>query len=262
MYKFVDVNERPHTEGLPSVAMDYDGIILENEINGYRTLKVEGREMLSVDIKTESPDGRDGTIITGQSLPPRELKVVYSLEANSNEEFQLSYSLLMKKLLKYKDVPIRFADEPNTWYYGRYASTSDIPSDRNMVTASFTIYCQSSYKRKESTVLIGNPINVGYISDYAMKPDEIKLIIGTIATKITVDNLTTGRHIILNGSYAVGNTIKIGIPNNVITKNGQSIMKELDFTETDFHDFLINNGDSIKVTPNSTMEITLRGRIL
>ncbi|MDN6670656.1 MAG: phage tail family protein [Staphylococcus equorum] len=262
MYKFVDVNQMAQTEGLPSVAMEYDGLILEQEVKGYRTLTVKGREMLSVDIKTERPDGRDGTIVTGQSLPARELEITYKMEADSNEEFQLAYSLLMKKLLRYADVPIRFADEPDIWYYGRYASTSDIPSDINMVTASFTIYCQSSYKRKETVVLTGNPINVGYISDYAMKPDEIKLVIGAVATKITVDNLTTGRHIILNGSYAVGNTIKIGIPNNVITKNGQNIMKELDFTETDFHDFLINSGDSIKVTPNSTMEINLRGRKL
>lgn len=262
MYDFIDITERQGFDRLSSVAMEYDGYLLENEIRGYRTLTVKGREMLDVDIDTENPSGRNGAYVVGQSLPPRELVVTYMLRAESNEEFQVSYSLLMKKLLKQKDVKVRFADQQHINFYGRYSGSDSIPEDRNWVVSSFTIFCQDPYKYGVPLDLIGDPSKVGYISHYGMKPDEIKLVIGSPSTKITVDNVTTGRHIILNGTYVVGDVIKIKIPDNTITKNGQNIMNNLDPQESDFHSFLVHNEDTINVTPNSTMTLTVRGRTL
>lgn len=262
MYKFTDITEWQDVQSLPSVAMEYDGYFLENEINGYTTLKVKGREMLNVDIESENPSGRNGSYITGQTLPARELTITYMLKAESNEEFQYLYSLMMKKLLKTEDVSIRFIDQPKVFYYGRYSSTDDIPDDRNWVVSSFTIFCQDPYKYNEPVVLLGDPLTIGYLTHYSMKPDEIKITVGSAASKITVDNVTTGRHIILNGTYAAGNEIKIRITNNVITKNGQNIMNNLDPQESDFHNFLVNNGDVINVTPNSELSLTVRGRTL
>ena len=262
MYNFIDLNESQEIHSLPSVAMEYDGYFLENEIKGYTTLKVKGREMLNIDIESEKPSGRNGSYITGQTLPARELTITYMLKTDSNEEFQYLYSLMMKKLLKIEDVAIRFIDQPKVFFYGRYSSTDDIPDDRNWVVSSFTIYCQDPYKYNEPVILLGDPLTIGYLTHYSMKPDEIKIIVGSVATKITVDNVTTGRHIILNGTYAAGNEIKIRIPDNKITKNGQNIMNNLDPQESDFHNFLINNGDVINVTPNSELSLTVRGRTL
>lgn len=262
MYKFADLTEGQSFDSLPSVAMEYDGYFLENEIRGYTTLKVKGREMLNVDIQTENPSGRNGSYITGQTLPARELTVTYMLKADSNAEFQYMYSLLMQKLLKHEDVAVRFVDQPEITFYGRYSQSDDIPDDRNRVVASFTVYCQDPMKYNYPVTLTGDPLDIGYISHYGMKPDEIKVVVGSATTKITVDNATTGRHIILNGSYAVGDEIKIRIPDNEIKKNGQNIMNNLDFMESDFHAFELNNGDVINVTPNSTLSLTVRGRTL
>lgn len=259
MYEFVDLKEGQSFDSLPSVAMEYDGYLLENEIKGYRTLNVKGREMLSLDIQTENPSGRIGSYITGQSLLPRELTITYMLKADSNAEFQYMYSLLMNKLLKHEDVAVRFADQPEITFYGRYSQSDDIPDDRNWVVASFIVYCQDPMKYSEDVTLTGNPLTLGFLSHYSMKPDEIRLVVGAAATKLTVDNLTTGRHIILNGSYTAGDEIKIRIPENKITKNGQNIMNNLDYMESDFHNFLVNNEDTINVTPNSEVSLTVRG---
>lgn len=62
--------------------------------------------------------------------------------------------------------------------------------------------------------------------------------------------------------YSIGDEIKIRIADNSITKNGQNIMNNLDYTETDFHSFVINKGDTINVTPDSQLSILLRGRTL
>lgn len=259
MYKFVDLTEGQSFDSLPSVAMEYDGYLLENEIKGYRTLNVKGREMLNVNLETENPSGRNGTYIVGQTLPHRELIVTYMLKVDSNEEFQYSYSLLMKKLLKDDDVEIRFADQPDVHFEGRYFASDDVPDNRNGVISSFSIYCQNPHKHRENVTLTGNPLTVGFLSHYSMKPDEIRLVLGAATTKLTVDNLTTGRHIILNGSYAAGDEIKIRIPENTITKNGQNIMKNLDPQESDFHNFLVNNEDTINVTPDSEVSLSVRG---
>lgn len=258
MYQFVDVIDVAGFGSLPSVAMNYDGYYLENEIEGYRTLTVKGREMLSLNVETE----KNGRVITDQSLPNREITVSYILEAESNELFQLLYSRLMQKLYKDKDVRVKFADQSDVVFNGRYVSTSDIPEDRNMVVGSFVIYCQEPHKKTEPLTLTGDNVAYQFSTHYPVKPDLITVTVGSVATKITVDNNDTGRKIVFNGTYAVGNVIKIDIPNNKVTKNGQNIMNNLDFTVSDFHNFLINDGDVINVTPNSTLSIELRGRML
>lgn len=87
MYKFTDITEWQDVQSLPSVAMEYDGYFLENEIKGYTTLKVKGREMLNVDIETENPSGRNGSYITGQTLPARELTITSYAFKSSNKEY-------------------------------------------------------------------------------------------------------------------------------------------------------------------------------
>ena len=48
MYKFIDTTESQDNTELPSEALCINGIYIENEIEGYRTLSVEGRELLNL----------------------------------------------------------------------------------------------------------------------------------------------------------------------------------------------------------------------
>lgn len=52
-YKFIDVDDAIESF-LPAEAMSYNGVYLENEIEGYRTLNVSGRELMSASIKSSS----------------------------------------------------------------------------------------------------------------------------------------------------------------------------------------------------------------
>ena len=60
-----DLNE------LPSVAMEFNGTIIENEIEGYRTLKVSGRETISNELVVESV--HEGGITLDSHLPSRSI---------------------------------------------------------------------------------------------------------------------------------------------------------------------------------------------
>lgn len=266
MYEYKELTNRESTAWLPSVAMLFNGLLLEDELKGYQTLNVEGRETISYNLETSGNiSGRDGEITLGKSLPPRVLRVQYRLEAEDNEAFQRTFRRLNWLLKTDGEVPIRFRDDLDVIYYGELSAMSDVPADRNTVIGTFDIYCSDPYKYNEQAVQVGNPLTVYMRAPYEVKPDVIKLVMGQNATKITVDNTTTGRHIILNGDYKTGDEIVIRLnersQNRKLTKNGQNIMTNLDYTATDFHEFTVKRNDILRVTPtNATLEISTRGR--
>ena len=263
MYEFTDTNEMP-VVSLTGLSMLFNGMYLEDEIPGYTTLNVGGRELIGNEITTQSAQGMDGIIITGQTLPARRLTVQFKLEAKTKEECRYNFNQMNYLLRKYgkTDVPIIFTDEPEATYHGRYETADDVPFDRNTVIGSFTLLCVDPYKYLNEQTMTGTSLTVGEFTPYDMTPDEIRFVLSANATKITLDNATNGRHIILNGSYTAGQTVVIDIRNNNITLNGQNIMSQLDFVESDFHEFKFSAGDVITCTPVSTMNIKVRGRWL
>ena len=263
MYIFTNTTEMA-TEST-GLIMTFGGDVFDAEIPGYTILNVGGRELLSDELKKQSADGMDGAIITGHTTPARELIVQYKLEAGSDAECRFNFDKLNYLLQKNgkNDVPIMFSDEPEVVYYGRFERADSVPYNSNNVVGTFTLYCQRPHKYKAQATMSGTgSITAGDFSYYALKPDEIALTLSANATKITIDNTTTGRHIILNGTYTAGQVLIIKIPENEITLNRQNIMKNLDYVESDFHEFLLSVGDVITCTPSSPMSIKVRGRLL
>src|SRR5690625_8029265 len=76
----------PILKRLPSVAMEFSGEYIENELNGYETLKVSGRETIGVELISEPT--HEGVITIDERLPHRELTITYELQADNNTEFQ------------------------------------------------------------------------------------------------------------------------------------------------------------------------------
>lgn len=266
MYEFVGLKEHDDNTWLPSVAMLFDGKLLESEIAGYQTLNVEGRETIGYNMDTSgNTSGRDGDITFGKNLPPRVLRIQYKLEVDDNEGFQHAFRQLNWLLETEGAVPIRFRDDPDIIYYGEVSNMDGVPPNSNRVTGTFEVYCSDPNKYTEATKRNGNPATIYLSSPYAVKPDEIRIVLGETATNITVDNVTTGRHIIMNGEYSAGDEIIIRLNESdqarKLTRNGQNIMRDLDYAETDFHAFLVKNKDVIQVSPlTATLMITARGR--
>ena len=53
MYNFIDVTEIQNGSNLPSEALQLNGEYIENQITGYRTLYVSGREAMSPELATK-----------------------------------------------------------------------------------------------------------------------------------------------------------------------------------------------------------------
>lgn len=171
MYKFRDTIKRKHYRNLPFIptsAMSYDGTWLEELIEGYQTLSVEGREMYSLSF--ESQEMQVGGVITNVKYPPRELTIKYKLEDKDPRILQEKFDTLKAFLIRQGDVPIIFHDDLEYTFYGRFQTADNVPGDTNSIISSFTVLCSDPFKHGKTQSVKNKVIEV---LPYSVKPDKL-----------------------------------------------------------------------------------------
>ena len=257
-----------HTQP-PTESLIIDGKKIEDHIIGYRTLSASGRELHGVRLETAGTIlGRAGTIITGESLDPRIIKVNYILQAETPEEFRNKYNALNLLLRpSNKNATLQFEDEPTKVFYGRLAD-AEIPEPGKLtVISSFDLICEDPYKYDLTpATFTGNPTTIYSDLEYENIPELIDVTLNEAATNVEIYNMDTGRKIVLNGNYEAGAVIQIRIADKEmhrrLTVNGQNRMQDLDYIQTSWMNFTVHQGDRISVTPASTVSVTIRKRWL
>lgn len=145
MYNFIDVNEALEENVLPSEALKINGKYIENQISGYRTLNVSGREALSPDVVSFETGIRDGTKLKSKRYPERIITVTYQLTAASNEEFREAYNQL-GRILDVKNAILIFNDEPDKYFTGTPCTIGSVPPGRNSVVGEIELLCTDPFK--------------------------------------------------------------------------------------------------------------------
>lgn len=193
LYGFRDTTDTSGTLGsnLPSEAMNFNGKFLENEINGYRTLTVSGRELIGSEFKAKEIEGLDGTIWKEKYLKPRTITVKYQINASSNKEFRDAYNKL-NLLLSGEQVKIYFNDETDKYFIGTKTSNDEVDGGTNYVIGEIEIYCSDPRKysttEKEFTATDGvlNIVNEGTVPvsvDYDITTTSETGYIGLVSEK-------------------------------------------------------------------------------
>ena len=169
MYAFVDtVNSGIVGTNLPTEAMSYNGVFLENEIDGYRTLSVTGRELMESEVTHTEIDGMDGSSYRYKTTPARTITVKYQLRARGSREFREAYNK-MNKLLSGEQVKVIFNDESDKYFIGTKTSNTQVDGGSNNVIGEIEIYCSDPLKysttEKEFTATDGvlNIVNEGTV---------------------------------------------------------------------------------------------------
>lgn len=144
MYSFVDTTDTGSTQ-LPSEALKLNGEYIENQIDGYRTLYVTGREILSQEITTYEAGVRSGSELSNRRYPARIITVGYQLIAEDNEAFREAYNTL-NALLDVEDAEMIFADEPDKFFRGTPSGAGDVDPGRNAVTGEIEFTCTDPFK--------------------------------------------------------------------------------------------------------------------
>lgn len=169
MYAFVNtVNSSIVGTNLPTEAMSYNGVYLENEIDGYRTLSVTGRELMESEVTDQEIDGMDGSYYRYKTTPARTITVKYQLRARGSREYREAYNK-MNKLLSGEQVKIIFNDESDKYFIGTKTSNTQVDGGSNNVIGEIEIYCTDPCKysttEKEFTATDGvlNIVNEGTV---------------------------------------------------------------------------------------------------
>lgn len=146
MYSFVDTIEYSRGKGsLPAEAVSLNDKYIENEIEGYRTLHVVGRELLESEIIERQIGNEDGAQFQGKRNTTRVITVTYSLTAKTPEEFRDKFNKL-SLILDQEQAKIVFYDEPDKYFIGTKSSVEAVPEGLLNVVSSFDIYCADPYK--------------------------------------------------------------------------------------------------------------------
>lgn len=145
MYQFRDVNETSAGTELPSEALKINGDYIEEQVSGYRTLYVKGRELLAPDVATYETGVHDGSTLQSRRYPARTIVVGYQLIAESHEAFRAAYNAL-SAVLNVEEAELIFADEPDKFLIGTPSKAAEVTPGRNAVTGEFSILCTDPFK--------------------------------------------------------------------------------------------------------------------
>lgn len=146
MYNFVDTTTgQTGSKALPAEAMKYNGVYLEDEISGYQTLYVSGRELMESEVQEKEITGIDGSVYYGKTYPPRTITIGYQLIAKDNAAFRAAYNK-MNQILSAEQVQIIFADEPDKYFIGTKIDGESPDGGTNAITSEFHIYCTDPKK--------------------------------------------------------------------------------------------------------------------
>ena len=145
MYNFVDTTGSASSNALPAEALQINGAYIENQIEGYRTLYVLGRELTEAEITELQIGQMDGSEYRNSRIVPRSITVGYQLLTDSPEDFREKFNAL-NKILNQKEAKLIFADEPDKYFIGTKSEVGDVKEGRLNVTGEFVFYCCDPYK--------------------------------------------------------------------------------------------------------------------
>ena len=236
---------------LPSVAMEFNGKYIENELNGYETLKVSGRETIGVELISEPT--HEGVVTIDERLPHRELTITYEMKADNGTEFQERFKALRKLLTTNEQMPIKFLDEPDTFYFGRLSAMETVPDDSNIIISTFTIHCDSPYKFSDLVTTDGS---VTIDTFYPTLPEQITLTIGSTTNKIEITN--GSERITATGTFNAGSKVVILFKKEEVTMtvNGSEATYMIDL-QSDLENFILQQGQDVTCKQG---DITLKMR--
>lgn len=146
MYEFIDTVTRilPGND-LPSEALSINGSYIENQISGYRTLSVSGRELLSASVNSYEVGNTTGSYYRRKKFGSRNIKVKYQIISHSPESFREKFNLL-NQILDFEQAQLVFNDEDDKYFIGTKAGNEEIESGKNSVVGEFTIFCADPKK--------------------------------------------------------------------------------------------------------------------
>lgn len=145
MYQFRDINQSRKDNKLSSESFTYDGVYFENVVEGYKTLKVTGRESFQKEINSEVIGQADGEFYNYSRVVKRDITITFQLKASTPNDLMNKFTKL-NKLLKKDNAKLIFADENDKYFNATFVQMENVTEGTLMLTGTMLFTCLDPYK--------------------------------------------------------------------------------------------------------------------
>ncbi|ARQ94579.1 tail protein [Weissella phage PWc] len=249
MYDFVKPNERGYFKDLATEALIWNNKVVDNELVGFRTLSVEGRENLNYEItKLQRP--QNGDVETAGSIASKIVKVKFLIETDNSRDFNKTWYAL-KLLVNGSKQRFTFADEQDTYRVGTVQSITNEQSGTYKTTGVIEIYQSDPfiYGLDKEAILKSSGTDPFVFTDtdvlYAVRPDKVGVVfniaIGAPAIKFT--NPVTGEVFTIQATIPVkaGDRFEVDMNTGLPYYNGKYSANALSIS-SDIGNFKLADG--------------------
>lgn len=259
MYKFYNPNKAsyPFTSKLQTIV---NGINLDEKIAGYKTLAVYGRELAEkkVEYLNDIYINHDNRYIDSNYVE-REITVVYEIQQSTIKEFRETFEEL-NYYLREPNSQLIFTDDREFFYIATLSSIDRIEKNTLKLQSSFNFIAINPFKKSVDTEMLEFTQN-GILKKVTHYPIEIEGILVTLkeaTDKFILRNVTTGKRIILDSKFRVGEYFIIDFKEGTILgRNDFNYMQFLELT-SDWEDFEISYNDELNTNINADVKIEYR----
>lgn len=136
---------------LTSCAVCFNGDYIEDKLEGYTTLRVRGRDVLTKEIVSNSYRN-DGSVFDYSKYPERIIEVEFILDAPDVEVFRTRLQLL-NQYLNLEEADFYFNDESYCFSTGSVSINEPIESNPIFLHGEYTITCFTPFKYSVAPVV-------------------------------------------------------------------------------------------------------------
>lgn len=220
----------------------FNGKNLDTLIEGYTTINVDGRSVISPNLSLTTIEGRDGDIVNSKSYPAKNITIYFLIKAKNDKEYRSILSKMNLMLITREDVQFSFGDEIG-YRTGQLVAIEAPPFNVNQGIGKIVIHCQKPLRFEEMKTFSGNPIRIKLNDCIDTQLHRLSANV-TSSAEVRFTNTKTGDVISLKNLELTGNLI---MSNDDININGHSVVKSLDFSVSTWKKFSWKNGDLIQV---------------
>ena len=123
-----------------------DGQYIEDIITGFRTLGVDGREELDLDVVSSEIDTSDGGRYMRRRIKSRTLKVHFYLSDDTAAGFSAKFNALKNKLHSIKESQIIFSDDAGVYFTGTFRKLTLAYKGSEVTRGTIEILCADPFK--------------------------------------------------------------------------------------------------------------------
>jgi len=222
---------------LPKQALNLNGVWLDNELEGFKTLSATGRELIESEIETYVIGNMNGNVFKSKRTPSRIITVEYLLRASNLEQLRKKFNQL-NAFLAVEQSTLIFNDEADKFFVGTKEKVSRGIVGTNSYVGEIEFYCTDPFKysvNKYVASLVDDTFLINYDGTEKSYP--------TLEAKMNGENGFVG---FVNQDGAI---LQFGNPDEVdreVFEKSQTLIYEAFFTSSDLAGWTLNNATIVR----------------